>query len=108
MRRLSPVAIVVVVLVAVTIIGIIAATTKPQSRLAPPSAARIVTIVGRDEQGNVIDPVMVWKDYADRSQGVAGQAHDGDRVTFLSQQGGATQIQLSNGARGWVNSAFIK
>ena len=95
---------IVALLVVLIVIGLVVAA---QDR-APTSPARMVTIQGRDEQGTVIDPVNVWKSYTDRSQGVVGQAHDGDRVTFIQQQGGGTQIELPNGVRGWVNSAFIK
>lgn len=93
-----------VILIVLIAIGLGAAT----SGSPPTSSVRVVTINGRDEQGSLIDPVNVWKSYTDRSQGVAGQAHDGQRVAFIQKQGGATQIELPNGARGWVNSAFIK
>jgi hypothetical protein len=96
------------VLVLLIVIGLVAAGGNSRPSTVSSSPARMVTITARDEQGALIDPVNVWKSYTDRSQGVVGQAHDGDRVGFIQQQGGATQIELSNGARGWVNSAFIK
>lgn len=96
-------AIIAAVLVVLIIIGYVAIANEPSA-----SPARTVTINARDEQGALIDPINVWKDYANRGAGIAGQTHDGERVGFIQQQGGATQIELPNGARGWVNSAFIK
>lgn len=106
-RTFSPVAIVITVLVVLIIVGLVAVANEPQSSTSA-SPARMVTINGRDEQGALIDPVNVWKDYTNRGLGVAGQTHDGARVTFIQQQGSGTQIELPNGVRGWVNSAFIK
>lgn len=77
-------------------------------RSAPVTVTRQVTISGRDEQGGLIDPVNVWKDYTNRNLGAAGQAHDGDSVGFIQQQGNGVQIKLANGTVGWVSRDFIK
>ena len=71
-------------------------------------AIRAATINADDPaSGTRIDPVNVWKDYADRSAGVAGQVHHREKVGLVRQDGGAALIRLSDGTQGWVNAQFV-
>jgi hypothetical protein len=71
-------------------------------------ALRTVTINADDPaSGTRIDPVNVWRDYNDRSAGVAGRVRHGDRVGLIRQDGGAALIRLNDGTQGWVNAQFI-
>jgi len=68
-----------------------------------------VTVNGYDAaSGIVIDPINLWRDYADRSKGIAGQVHHGERVTFIRQEGQGAFIETANGVRGWLNAQFVR
>jgi hypothetical protein len=70
---------------------------------------QIVTISARDPtSGQVLDAVRVWKHYLNRSAGVVGSVHDGDRVGLVRQVEGAALIQLADGTQGWVSIDYIR
>jgi uncharacterized protein YgiM (DUF1202 family) len=67
-----------------------------------------VAITGFDAaSGTVIDPINLWRDYTDRSQGIAGIVHHGESVTLLREQNGGALVQKGDGAQGWLNTQFI-
>ena len=72
-------------------------------------ATRPVTIDAHDPQsGLLIDPVNVWKDYTNRSAGVAGRTHDGAAVQLVQRVGDGVEVVLPDGTQGWVSVGFIK
>lgn len=68
-----------------------------------------VTINGYDaESRTTIEVINLWRDYADRSKGVAGTVRSGERVTLIHQDGQGALIETAQGVRGWLNVAFIR
>lgn len=71
--------------------------------------AQMATINGYDASTRiVVEPINLWRDYADRSKGITGQVHHGDRVTFIRQEGQGALVRTSAGVEGWLNIAFIR
>ncbi len=67
------------------------------------------TIDGYDAaSGTTIDPINLWKDYADRSKGVTGTVRHGERVSVIRQTGSGVLVETSAGVRGWLNAAFVR
>jgi len=81
-------------------------TPMPESK---PAQATYVTLDGREEDGTLSVPsINVWKDHNNRGAGVVGVGKHGQRVKLIRKVGDGVEIELPNGARGWVTYYFIK
>ncbi len=71
--------------------------------------SQLVTINGYDVASKTtIDPINLWCDYANRSRGIAGQVHHGERVTFIRQEGQGALVRTASGVEGWINIQFLR
>ena len=68
-----------------------------------------VTISGYDAASKTtITPINLWRDYADRSKGIAGVVQNGEHVLLIRQEGGGALVQKTDGVQGWLSAQFIQ
>jgi ABC-type Fe3+-hydroxamate transport system substrate-binding protein len=85
-------------------------TAAPTATSVPTSTpATYLTLDGYDKDaGIIVTPINLWKDYNDRSAGIAAKGQHGERVKLIRRSGDGVQIELQSGEKGWVTYYFIK
>lgn len=86
----------------------LAAFAVPKPAPPAPLATSIPPPMVAIKAGEVAGPINLWRDYADRSKGVAGTVQDGERVYLLEKTNDAALVRTQEGTRGWLNIAFIR
>ena len=82
------------------------ATAVPEAEATP---ATWLTLDGKEADGTLaVQSINLWNDYDDRAAGIAGTGKHGQRVKLIRRAGDSVQIELPNGAQGWVTYYFIK
>ena len=82
------------------------ATPPPTSEVK--SETRWVTMDGT-ENGELMVPIInLWKDYNNRSRGVAGTIRHGARVKLIRRSGNGVLVETKSGTRGWATYYFVR
>ena len=68
----------------------------------------MVTMDGMEDGRLACPSINIWKNWADRSQGIAGKVRHGDQVTLLEQRGKRCKVLLPSGETGFVTYWFIR